>query len=90
MPSKQRIDINKGAIFFFLALIPEHSCGIFTALFSHVNTTSKTEDWELCLNSTSTYHQSSGRLSLPLRGSQSGVGQEEEVQKAFATVVLKL
>lgn len=48
-----------------LALIVKHSCGIFTALFSHVNTTSEREDWELCWNSTSTYHRSPGRISLP-------------------------
>lgn len=37
--------INKAAIFF----IPKHSCGIFTALFSRVNTKSEREDWELLL-----------------------------------------
>lgn len=41
-------------------LIAKHSCGIFTALSSHVNTTSEREDSELCWNSTSTYQQSSG------------------------------
>lgn len=52
-------------------LIPEHSCGIFTALFSHVNTTSERKDWQLCWNSTSTYHQSCGR---PRKGCHSLAG----------------
>lgn len=88
-PSKQSKDINKGA-FFSLALIPKHSCGIFTALLSHVNTTSETGDWELCWNSASSYHHFSGRPSLTLKGCHSEVGQEEEVWKTFATVVLRL
>ena len=65
--------LTKGAIFSSLALISKHSCGIFTGLFSHVNTTSETGDWELCWNSASTYHQSCGGPRLPLRGCQSGV-----------------
>lgn len=47
--SKQSRGINKGAFFFFFPLIPKHSCGIFTASFSRVNTTSETGDWELYL-----------------------------------------
>ena len=93
-PSKQSRDINKGSNFSSLALIVKHSCGIFTALFSHVNTTSEREDWELCWNSTSTYHQSPGRISLPsgrlsVRG-RSGRRKSKKKKKTFATVVLRL
>lgn len=90
--SKQSGDTNKGAIF-ALVLIPEHSCGIFTALFSHINTTSEREETEsfvgiLHLLTSSAPAAPSAAEGLSVRG-ESGGGSLKK-KETFATVVLRL
>lgn len=88
-PSKQRRKQRSNSFFFFRSRLNSRAFmwDIYCLVFSCKHNIWGGKDWKLCLNSTSTYQQSTGGLSLPPRGCQSEGGG---FKKTIGTAVLKL
>lgn len=89
IPSKQRRKQRSNSFFFFRSRLNSRAFmwDIYCLVFSCKHNIWEGKDWKLCLNSTSTYQQSPGGLSLPPRGCQSEGGG---FKKTIGTAVLKL